>query len=472
MKLNVLYFLSFYFFFILRCEGQTTLDINFFFSKIEKSNSSTIVDNEYIQRKIQNKLFYKELLPKISLNLSIPYQRSISEVIQPDGSTKYFERNFFNSNSGLNISQVLPFTGGTLSLSNSINYSRDFNNNVNNFSSNWVSLSYQQSINGFNSYKWNKEIKKIEYRIDSLNYLKEKTKLKTEIAKIYSEATIAQFKIILTNKNIEKTNALLKEFEQKYLYGRIISSEVEQIKIALEQLKGLQITNNIEYQSLIEHLLDEVQIEDKDTLNLKMLDEVDFDIDKSSLLIAMENNGDLLKETLSLLKADANIEQISKEGSAVLNLRLGMGVNSSAQDFDKLYNNPSQSQFVTLSASIPILDWKANKDKRKIAELQKENLKLKAIEEKHHKIQQIDDIIKYHYAFKHQLNSIKKQIILSDKILEDTKELLTLGRKTISDYKILLYENFNLIIEKQKIINNLNILKLQLDEINLTNLKF
>ena len=97
MKLNVLYFLSFYFFFILRCEGQTTLDINFFFSKIEKSNSSTIVDNEYIQRKIQNKLFYKELLPKISLNLSIPYQRSISEVIQPDGSTKYFERNFFNS---------------------------------------------------------------------------------------------------------------------------------------------------------------------------------------------------------------------------------------------------------------------------------------------------------------------------------------------------------------------------------------
>lgn len=447
--------------------SQKYLDVNFFMERINTSNSSTIIENDYAQKKLQNKLFYKELLPKVSMNISMPYQRSISDVLQPDGTTRYFERNFINATQNLSISQIIPFTGGTVSLSNSINYSRDFNNNINNFSSNWVSISYQQSINGFNSYKWNKKIKRIEFQKDSLDYLKEKSKLKTEIAKIFTEATLSQIKIDITEKNIEKTNNILKEYEEKYRFGRVISSEVEQIKITLEQLKGLKTTNELELESLLEHLLDETNTEIEDSIILKPIEEEIFDINKSDLLMAMDKNGDMLDETLSLLKIDANIEQIKKEGGIKINLNLGMGANSSSQEFNQLYQNPSQSQFATIGANIPIIDWKANKDKIKIAELEKENIKLKIQEDRHHKEEKINEIIKYYWALVHQLSSIKKQIILSDKILTDTNQLLTLGRKTITDYKIQLYENYSLSVELQKIINNLFLIKLQIEEIKL-----
>ena len=447
--------------------SQKYLDIDFFMDRIYTSNSSTIIENEYTQKKLQNKLFYKELLPKVSMNISIPYQRSISDVLQPDGTTRYFERNFINATQNLSISQIIPFTGGTVSLSNSLNYSRDFSNNINNFSSNWVSISYQQSINGFNNYKWNKKIKKIEFQKDSLDYLKEKSKLKTEIAKIFTEATLAQIKIDITTKNIEKTNNILKEYEEKHRFGRVISSEVEQIKITLEQLNGLKTTNKLELESLLEHLLDETNTKIEDSIILKPVEEEIFNINKSDLQMAMEKNGDLLDETLSLLKIDASIEQIKKEGGIKINLNMGMGANSSSQEFNQLYQNPSQSQFATIGASIPILDWNANKDKIKIAELEKENIKLKIQEDKHHKEQKIDEIIKYYWAQVYQLSSLKKQIILSDKILNDTKQLLTLGRKTITDYKVQLYENFSLSVELQKIINNLFLIKLQVEEIKL-----
>ena len=447
--------------------SQKYLDINFFMERMNTSNSSTIIENEYTQKKLQNKLFYKELLPKVSMNISIPYQRSISDVLQPDGTTRYFERNFINANQNLSISQIVPFTGGTVSLSNSLNYSRDFSNNINNFSSNWVSISYQQSINGFNSYKWNKKIKKIEFQKDSLDYLKEKSKLKTEIARIFTEATLAQIKIDITAKNIEKTNNILKEYEEKHRFGRVISSEVEQIKITLEQLNGLKTTNELELESLLEHLLDETNTDIEDSIVLKPVEEEIFDINKSDLLMAMDKNGDILDETLSLLKIDANIEQIKKEGGIKINLNLGMGANSSSQEFNQLYQNPSQSQFATIGANIPIIDWKANKDKIKIAELEKENIKLKIQENRHHKEEKINEIIKYYWALEHQLSSIKKQITLSDKILNDTNQLLTLGRKTITDYKIQLYENYSLSIELQKIINNLFLIKLQIEEIKL-----
>lgn len=446
---------------------QKYLDINFFVDRIYTSNSSTIIKNEYTQKKLQNRLFYKELLPKVSMNISIPYQRSISDVLQPDGTTKYFERNFINANQNLSISQVVPFTGGTVSLSNSLNYSRDFSNNINNFSSNWVSLSYQQSINGFNNYKWNKKIKKIESQKDSLDYLKEKSKLKTEIAKIFTEATLAQLKIDITAKNIEKTNTILKEYEEKHRFGRIISSEVEQIKITLEQLNGLKRTNELELKSLLEHLLDETNTEIEDSIVLEPVEEETFDINKSDLLMAMDKNGDILDETLKILKIEARIEQIKKEGGVKINLNLGLGANSSSQEFNQLYQNPSQSQFATIGANIPILDWKVNKDKIKIAELEKENIKLKIQEDRHHKEQKIDDIIKYYWALVYQLSSLKKQILLSDKILNDTGQLLRLGRKTITDYKVQLFENYNLSVELQKIVNNLFLIKLQVEEIKL-----
>ena len=44
--------------------SQKYLDVNFFMERINTSNSSTIIENDYAQKKLQNKLFYKELLPK------------------------------------------------------------------------------------------------------------------------------------------------------------------------------------------------------------------------------------------------------------------------------------------------------------------------------------------------------------------------------------------------------------------------
>ena len=108
---------------------QTILDINYFFGNINQTTAYKIAENNYRIQKIQNDFFRKSLYPNVTLNTSIPYQRSISEVTQPDGTLKFIERNYINSNSTINISQVLPFTGGTINLSNSINYSRDFNNN-------------------------------------------------------------------------------------------------------------------------------------------------------------------------------------------------------------------------------------------------------------------------------------------------------------------------------------------------------
>ena len=448
--------------------SQNTVDLNFFLNKIDNSYSYKITENEYKIKKIQNEFFRKSLLPKVNLDFSIPYQRSISDVTQPDGTIKFLERNYLNSNAILNVSQVLPFTGGIVNLSNSINYSRDFNNNYTNFSSNWVNFSYQQPINGYNGYKWNRKINTLTKKKDSIENIKNGIRLKYDIAKAYIDAENAQRKSTLLKENINRVDVLLQELEEKYKFGRVIKTDVEQVQLTLEQLKNYSKINSIESENLLNQLERKTNIKLQDSTILKGVEELDYTIQKDELIKKMEENGFNIDRMINELQVDANLEKIKKEGSISLNLQAGIGINSSANEISQLFNMPRQTQFVTFGVKIPILDWGLSKDKTQVAFIEKENLKFKIEEERSKNIQAIEEIINYYYSLKSQIQSLKHQMELSGRLTNNYKELLLIGRKTVSEYKNQIYDEINLSMQCEESKNNLFLLKLKIDEFNLT----
>lgn len=434
---------------------------------LNESNKVKIINNNFLSSKIESSFYGNSLLPIVSTSISLPYQRSISLVVQPDGSQKFIERNFINSVLNLNISQVVPFTGGTLNLSSSINSARDFNNNTSSFSSNWLNISYQQSINSHNSYKWNKKLNSLYAKKDSIFYLKEKLKLKYDASKIYLDAQLSQLKSDLIKKNIEKTQAILFELEEKLKFGRSTKIEVEQTKILLEQLVGKLEMSTINYNHGIELLKKLMNDTSNTTFVLSPVKQEDFIIDVEKAIKSIKMNGfDLEKET-KVLEMDSEIDKIKKEGAVDLNLQMGMGLNTSSNEFSTLYDNPSQSQFVTIGARIPVLDWGKNRNKYAIAKLDNENLQLLIEDEEQEIEEQVEDMIHYKQSLDLQQKSLKEQKKLFISISEMNQELLKLGRKTISEYKTLLTEIYNVNIEYQKTINDLYLLKLKINEMNL-----
>jgi len=434
---------------------------------IAKSNKVKMIDNNFSKATIESSFYRISLLPKVSATISLPYQRSISEVIQSDGSQRFIERNYLNNTLNLTISQAVPFTGGSLSLSSSLNGSRDFNNNITNFSSNWLTLSYQQAINGFNSFKWNKKLNFLNKEKDSINYLKEKIKLKYEISKLYLDTQLIQSRIDLLKANIQKTENLVFELEEKLKFGRVIKLDIEQAKITLEQLnKQLQI-NNLDYLSGIKSLKNWMGDKSKDAYILAAINPVDFTIDKKVLKEAIKKNGFDLEKTIELIESEANIDKVKKEGAISINLQFGLGLNSTASEFSNLYDVPAQSQYVTIGTKIPILDWGKAKKNYALAKLEKDNLQLQLEEEEEEIEEQLEEFSNYHLSLISQTSSLKEQLKLSKSINEMFDELLKLGRKTTAEYKTQLVETFNINVEYQKAINNLYLLKLKINEMNL-----
>lgn len=434
---------------------------------VNHSNKVKIIENNFLRTNIESSFYRISLLPKISSSISLPYQRSISEVLQSDGSLQFLERNYLNTSLNLTVSQVLPFTGGSVSLSSSMNNARNFNTNINSFSSNWVNISYQQTVNGFNSFKWNGKLNYLNKKRDSINYLKEIIKLKYEISKLYLDTQLIQLKIDLLKVNIQKTEKILFELDEKLKFGRTLKIEVEQTKITLEQLNRQLEVSGLEYSSSLKSLKNMMDYETESDFILKEIDQVDFIIDKNELKKRIKENGFDLDKTIKLLESESYMEKVKKEGAISFNLQFGMGLNSSADDFSDLYNSPSQSQFVTIGTKIPILDWGKAKKNYALAKLENDNIELRFLEDEKKIDEQIENLSNHKLSLASQIKSLNEQLKLSKTITVMFDELLKLGRKTTSEYKTQLVETFNINMEYQKTINNLFLLKLKIDEFNL-----
>src|SRR6185503_19162285 len=69
----------------------------------------------------QDRAFYSRLLPQILLGGTVPaYNRSIIQVVQPDGSTLFRPQDQTNATATMTMTQRLPITGGDFFVSSSL----------------------------------------------------------------------------------------------------------------------------------------------------------------------------------------------------------------------------------------------------------------------------------------------------------------------------------------------------------------
>lgn len=155
--------------------SQNHFSINDFIENSKKSIDYVNFKKEKLIDEKENRLFHEKFLPDVSLNFTLPsYNRSISNVIQPDGTIAFRESNNANSRVNLSVSQKIPFTGGELSVTNSFNRLDLFSDNENStsYSASWIGLNLSQPLNFFNSIKWDKKIHYAKLEFEEINYLR------------------------------------------------------------------------------------------------------------------------------------------------------------------------------------------------------------------------------------------------------------------------------------------------------------
>lgn len=423
----------------------------------------SMIDNEINNDNFQ--LLKKSFLPLVSLNLNLPgYRHSISNILQPDGSYAFREINYADSNVGLSITQKIPWTGGEITISNSLRRLDIVNDNNNNtsYSASWLSLKLTQPLSFFNQYKWDKKIMRNNFILTNIKIEKNYYDALETALNDYFEILEIQTKIELLAKQINDTEKINLRIQNLIMAGR--RKQLDSVEVQLELLnKHNELNSNKNQKKIIFQNLDQLyKININNSFKLKFPDmSIKLKSEEYYVKKFEELNEHYKRNILIPLKKEK--EKLEKERIFNATLSAGIGYNTSQNELENVFSNPNQSQIFTVSIDIPILNFGKKKLEYLIAKKQLSAEELKINQEKISNIKNMKVIYEQIIFQKSQIKQLDKKIKLLKLKIKNYRRLLSENYILIEDYFQSEYEIYDSHINKIEVAHNLflNIIKLE-----------
>ncbi len=307
---------------------------------------------------------------------------------------EFYTTKNLKSQGSFNISQRLPWTDGTVTLSNQLfwqqssiekydNITKKFNNNVR--------LQYDQPLFTYNRMKLELNTLQLSFENSQLNYNIQMLQLERSVTQQFYTVYNQQMRLQISEEeyNNQKTNfeiiknkvegglSRLEELYQAELNLASSKSSWENGKVTLENAKdnfkmliGMDIYNEVSV------LADPV------------VDSVPVDIDQA-IKYALENRMELRQRQISIENAKQSLTQTMAFNSFQGNLSLSVGLLGDNQNFAKIYSAPADNEQVALTLQIPIFDWGERKARIKASQTSIESQQVNYDDQKNTIIQTI-----------------------------------------------------------------------------------
>ena len=286
------------------------------------------------------KYYRANYLPSLSLSSNPNLNRAINKITMGDGSVKFVEQNLLNTDLTLNLSQNIPWTGGSLFLETSAQRMDLFSEHKYSWQTSPVMIGYRQSLFGYNSLKWDKRIEPVRYQEAKKSYVETLELVSANaINKFFALAT-AQSNYDIASFNYANADTLYRYAQGRYNIGTITENEMLQLELNRLTEETNRMNARIEMDNCMQELRSYLGIQEDRELRVRINSQVP---DFSAVARARANAG---------LKAD---------------IYLRFGLTQTAEKLPDTYRNLLDQQYVSLSIALPILDWGRGKGQVRVA---------------------------------------------------------------------------------------------------------
>ena len=449
--------------------SQENYNIDSFIRRSEKSLSNIRNEKYKVVNAFDQKLFNKSFLPDFSLNFSLPsYNRSISEVMQPDGSYAFRESNSANSKVNLAVSQKIPLTGGKISIVNSLNRLDLFGDQRStNYSASWFGINFTQSLTFFNEMKWDNKIQEARYNYNNLLYLRKQIDIKKTTINHYFELVKIKNQVNLINAESISANKYKKIISSLIVAGKKMaydSIDVELKLLDIQRNQSFLLKSEAFKVKAINTFFNTNFLNQSDQLSIPRLN---FEIQNVDIYIERYLDIHKIIEANNLRSLEKSMKQLESIKYYSANLALGVGFNNSADQYQDIFQNPNQSQNFSISLSLPLMDFGKRKTEFEISKTKYEIEMLNLDQDKIDNIERINllrqEILDLYDALnieKTRSDLLKQKLKLMEKLLYAQKILYS----EYSDIERLTYNsNIDIINLTEQIYNKVS----ELEEITL-----
>ena len=352
--------------------GQIVLSLQ---QALDQATANSPVAKQIQSTYASNKWLYKAALgsraPQIRFNADLPgYQRRINQVIQPDGSFQFIPVRQAYSNAGLSLSQVIPATGGSISIESKINRGDIFDTENSTFyQTNPLQINFFQPLFKFNSQKFNWKQDKLRLELANRQQVEQIEALNAEIISRYFDLYIAQLQLSNAVLNETMNDTIYRIAKGRFGVGKIAESELLQVELSYTNAR-----NSVEQQTL--------QVE----LARRQLERYTGKLDNSIMLLAplqlpvnvpdpekskqeaLKNRSDLIANEISVNQANRQLSEAKLSRLPQTDIMVSYGLNQTGASIDQALTAPVNSQYAGLGFSIPIVGFGSNRSAQKAAQ--------------------------------------------------------------------------------------------------------
>ena len=323
-------------------------------------------------------------LPNLMFTSQLPeFSRRIVDVpsIDPEtGEVRHdYSSEFYNVFSGgLAIRQNLP-TGGTLSVSTSLQRTDRFSGSFNNhqsteYLSTALNVRLSQSLFGVNEMKWDRKISPLKYEEAKRNYISNMENVNQRAIQFFFNMAIAQQRLMIAEFNHDNNDTLYHIAAGRYELGTIGENDLLQSELAYQNALKTLNESRLNLENAENRLRSYLGFTERVKINIVVPDQVpNVVLDAEQVLqLSFENNPDIISYERRLIEAQKNVAQQKANKGFQANLNVAFGLNQQATGLFDSYKDPRDMQTVSIGMTVPILDWGRGRGLVKMAQSNQE----------------------------------------------------------------------------------------------------
>jgi len=336
----------------------------------ESSPNAVQARNTYESAYWSYRSYKASMRPSLSLSTRPSLNRSTSSVTLGDGSVQYARTNSMSNNLTLDLSQNLWFTGGTISLSSSLNRLDMLGqNHTTTYYSQPLQLSFSQDLSGYNSMKWERKTEPLYYKMARKQYAETMELVAANAVNYFFNLASAQTELEIATINLEAADTMYAFGLGRYNIGTITENELLQLELNKLNEETSIITTQMSFDEAADQLRNFLNLPSDARIEVVTSDSIPgFQVElQKALELAYENNPDMESMQLSRLNSESALARAKSQAGLRASVYVRLGLAQTGDDINESMHNLNDEQSISLTVSIPILDWGQGKGRVRVA---------------------------------------------------------------------------------------------------------
>ncbi len=385
--------------------------------------------------------FKANRLPSLSLKMTpARYFRDITSRYDYENNIDvYRAQQSYYASMGLNLTQNFDWLGGTFFVESDIDYLRNMGaTKASQFSSVPLRIGYQQNLLGYNEFKWEKKIEPLKYEKVKKQYVFNMEEVSESAVDHFFTLALAQTEYRLAQEKLASADTLYTLGERRFAIASISQADLLTLKLDLVNARNTLENTRLALRRATASLASFLGM-DRDShieVTLPSVPVARHVSAADALAYARDNNPSILEQKQSILEAESNVSKTRVQNLFNASLNASVGFNQVGPNFGAAYTNLMRQDLVSLSITIPLVDWGVRKGQYNMAV---SNLDVARIAARQQEESLEEDVTMTVEDFNIQvelIESAREAMDIADLAFERTQQRFMIGKSDLSSMSL------------------------------------